>query len=717
MSEYKQDFSIVGMTCAMCARSVEKELNKIESVTFAAVNLATETGFLISNNEILFEDVMKAVEKAGYKAVKEITEDIEKNKYKIAKINLIIALILTIPISILMLLNMYGVKIPYFYYLELIIAAAVIFYCGRSTIKGAWIALIHFHTNMDTLIFLGSVFAWLTTLLFIIGMPIASFGTIGAMIVAIHITGRFIESFLRDKASKEIKSLFKLQTKEARVIFDKVEKMIPLDAVKLEDIVVVRPGDRIPVDGIIDEGISSVDESMITGESLPVKKTKDSIVTGGSLNLTGILKIKTTKVGKDSFLSQMMNLIQEAQGSKIPIQALADRITMWFVPTIIMLALFSGLVWYFGFDYLEPFLNQAREIFPWIIQTNNPLSFAVFVFVATMVIACPCALGLATPMALITGTGIASKNGLLIRNAEAIQTSKDVKTVIMDKTGTLTKGKPEVIEHTIPAEEIDIISCIEKTSNHPLATAISKLGNVSKYKIEEVEELSGKGVLATVNSAEYFIGKPVVAEKYNDYYKKCQTVVEVNKNKMNIGYIVISDSIREDSALAVKRFKENGITPVIATGDNKEIALAVAQQVGIDKIYAGIKPEEKLDIVRKYQSYGTKVLMVGDGMNDAAALKAADIGVAIGSGMDLAIDNADIVIVKGGLSKIADVTEISHLTFKTIKQNLFGAFIYNIIAIPMAMAGLLHPAIAEVSMALSSITVVLNSLRIKSTYK
>jgi len=712
MSENKKSFSVTGMTCITCANTVENSLKKIEGVKFASVNLATESAFLISEKDISLEKIKKAVEEVGYGISTEPAGDLEKKRYNLARKNLIFSWIITFPLSVLMIFNMIGYTVPYFVLIELIFGGIVIFYSGRETIKGAWIALTHFHTNMDTLIFIGSLACWVTALLSSLRFSIISFGTIGTMIVTIHLTGRFIESHLRDKAAKEIKALIKLQAKEARVIFSDGESTIPIEAVKVGFLVLVKPGERIPVDGEVEEGVSSVDESMITGESLPVSKNKGNKVTGGSLNLTGTFKVRVNKIGEESFLSQMIDLIKEAQGTKIPIQALADRITLWFVPTIITLALVSGIIWYFQFKEFQGFLSYARGLFPWILNTDSSVSFAVFAFISTIVIACPCALGLAIPMALVSGTGLAAKKGMIIRNAEAIQTSKDIKIVMMDKTGTITQGNPHIFSHSLSKEEMKIVAGIESNSNHPLAKAISSFQK-SNIKPEKIEEISGEGVKAVVKGDEYFIGKPKSTEKYLDLLEEGKIVVEVYKNGISIGSISIEDPIREDSDKAVLRLKNLGIIPIMLSGDNLKTAQAIARQVGIKKVYAGVKPQDKLNIIREYQQRGSKILMVGDGINDAASLKGADIGVAIGEGADLAIDSADMVIVKGGISRIVDSIEISQKTFQIIKQNLFWAFFYNGAVIPMAMAGLLHPAIAEGAMAISSITVILNSLRIK----
>jgi len=710
--DYKKSIRITGMTCINCARRVEENLQKIKGVKLASVNLATESAYIISERQLSFEEIKEAVESAGYGVSEDIDEDLGQKRFKKARENLILSWIVTLPLSIMMIFHMFGYHIPGFVWIEIIAVAFVIFYCGKATIKSAWIAFRHSHSNMDTLIAIGSITSWLTAILYSSGLPIMTFGTLGAMIMAIHLTGRYIESNLRDKAAKEIKALISLQAKEATVLIENKETTLPISMIKADYLVKVKPGERIPVDGVVIEGISSVNESFINGEPIPKKKEKEDTVIGGSINLTGVLLIKVTGVGEESFLSQMIQLIKEAQGTKVPIQALADRITNWFVPVIIILAFLSSIFWFSKLAVYQSFLLKAKEIFPWILITDNNLSFAVFVFISTVVIACPCALGLATPMALVTGSGLAAKKGLIIRNAEAIQTSRDVAYVLMDKTGTITYGQPSVIHHNLPQEEMDIVASIESNSHHPLARAIA--GNIkNKKKIDDIEEIPGKGVTATYNGTTYFIGKPEEKKEYLPYLKKGQTVVEVSKNKEKFGFIVLSDRIREDSKQAISKLKKLNILPVMVTGDDEVTARVVAEETGIEKIYAGVKPEEKLEIVRDYQSHGKKVLMIGDGINDAASLKGADIGVAMGQGADLALDSADIVIIKKGISGLIDSINISISIFKIIKQNLFWAFLYNILAIPMAMLGLLHPAIAEAAMVFSSVTVILNSLRIQ----
>ncbi|KUK02135.1 MAG: Heavy metal translocating P-type ATPase [Thermotoga sp. 50_1627] len=699
------------MTCATCAKIVEQALKKIDGVKFASVNLATSTGFILAEREIDFETIKKTVEAVGYGVETELGEDVESRRYAQAKKNLILVWLFTGPLMLFMLLHMFF-HIPWLGWLEFVLLSFVIFFVGRKIMKGAWIAITHKHANMDVLTFLGALSAWMTGLLSMLHLPVASFAAVGAMIVAFNITGRFIESRLRDKASKQLKSLMQLQARQARVLFDSGEILLPIEAVKEGFVVIVNPSERVPVDGTIVEGSGLIDESMITGESVPVLKKAGDSVTAGSLNLTSSIKVQVTKVGEDTFLSQMIKLVQEAQGFKVPIQALADRITNFFVPLVFALAVFSAAFWYFNYERFSTFLEKMSRIAFWIVHTDEPLSFSIFVFVSTLVIACPCALGLATPMALLVGTTQAMKKGLLIRNAEAIQTAKDVRFVLTDKTGTLTLGEPIVVEHDLDEELLKIVASIEKKSNHPFAKAIAKL-NEAQVEVQGFEEIVGEGVKAIVRGKEYFIGRPSDYSHYEEQLEQGRTIVEVRLDGEICGFLALEDKLREDAKEAVEKLKKMSIETIILTGDNERVARAVARKLGIDKLHAQLKPQEKLELVRRYQSFGKKVMMVGDGMNDAAALKAADIGVAMGSGTDIAMESADIVVVKGGIFKVVEAIEISKRTLKKIKQNLFWAFFYNVVAIPLAMAGLVHPLVAELAMLMSSISVVLNSLRMK----
>jgi len=711
--EKKRSFRITGMTCATCAMIVERALMKVDGVKFAAVNLATETAFVILEKDVPQVILEEAVKKAGYGVSYESREDFEVRRFLAFKRSVILAWSLTAPLMMLMFLHMAGHHMPWFSFIEVLASALVVFVAGRRTIKGAWIALTHFHANMDVLVFLGSVMSFLTALLAMAGLFEVSFGSVGAMIMSIHLTGRYIESRLRDRATKEIKSLLKLKAQEALLLTDDGSEItVPIEAVKEGSFVLVKPGERVPVDGEVVDGISSVDESMITGEPVPALKGPGDRLISGSLNLSGLLKVRVDRVGEDTFLSQMISLIQEAQGSKIPIQAFADRVTNVFVPVVVMLAVISSVLWAFNMDKWAGFLDMARQILPWVTKVDDPLSFGVFVFVTTIVIACPCALGLATPMALVTGTSKAMRHGLVIRNGEAIQTTKDIGIVMFDKTGTLTLGSPKVVDHNLADEAANIAGTLESLSNHPLGKAISELKKFD-VKIEEFEEIVGEGVKGKVDGRVYEVGRPADASVYEALHEKGYIVVEVKRDGFIVGYIAIFDPIREDSFEAVKCLKDMGIEVVLVTGDNEITAKTVAKALGIDEVHWGVRPEDKMSIVRDYQATGKKVMMTGDGMNDAAALKAADVGVAMGSGTDLAIDSADVVILQGGAAKVVSLIEISKETFRVIRQNLKWAFGYNVVAIPLAMSGLLHPIIAEGAMALSSISVIINSLRIK----
>ncbi|PNR97558.1 heavy metal translocating P-type ATPase [Petrotoga olearia] len=713
----KVSFSVQGMTCATCVKNVERALKKLDGVKYVSVNLATEKAVLISQEAIPMAKIKKAVSDVGYKVSEEMpTEDLIEKRFKESRKDMYLSLAFTIPLMVLMILNMSGLNIPFMLFIELIGAGATILIPGRKTLKSAWIALSHLHTNMDTLISLGAISAWATTLLAIAGLDILSFGTIAAMLITLNLIGRYIEARMKHSASREIKLLLSMKVDKANVITDEGVVELPIDTVKIGDLILVRTGEKIPLDGAIVEGQASINESMISGEPLPVSKGEKDSVVSGTIVESGLLKIKVEKVGEDTFLNQMIKLVEEAQSSKVPIQALADRITLYFIPTVFSLAVLSGILWFFQYETFQPFLINASNIIPWVLTDAGPLSTAIFSFVATLVIACPCALGLATPMALVAASSVSAKKGLIIKNGEAIQMAKDIDTILMDKTGTLTKGQPSVIEHNLDDETFLIISEIEKNSTHPLAKAIVEYAHEhiknQNIKIEEIEEITGKGIVGTYKNNKYYIGKPRDAKPYQEFMENAETVIEVSKNEKIVGYIRIADEIKSDAVEAIKKLKEMGMEPIMVTGDNENTARAVAKKVGINKVFANISPQNKVEIVRKYQIEGKRVAMIGDGINDAAALKSSDMGIAIGNGTDLAIESADVIISQGEISKVIDAIKISEITFKKIKQNLFWAFFYNIIAIPLAMTAILHPAIAEIAMLFSSINVIYNSSRI-----
>jgi Cu+-exporting ATPase len=716
---HRQTFFVKGMTCVTCVKHVEKAIQKIEGVNFVSVNLGTESGFILSDVPVSFEIVRKAVRDVGYDLEESRTEEEVRNRFKESVITLILVWGVTLPLSIFMILHMSGFHLRFYPWVEMLATGFVVFFIGSKIIRGAWIALIHAHSNMDTLIFFGSVTAWVTSFLSLIGIAVTSFGSVGAMIVAIHLTGRFIESWLRDRASKDVKALLQLQAQEARIKSGEQWILIPVEAVKLDSLVMVYPSERIPLDGEVVEGLSSVDESMITGEFLPSQKRNGSQVTGGSLNLNAPLTFRVTRVGKDLFLSQLISMIEDAQGTKVPIQAVADRVTLWFVPIVILLAIIAGLTWFFGYNAFLPFLEKIRGFLPWVTVTSDALSFSIFVFVATLVIACPCALGLAIPMALIGASSLSAKKGLIIRNAEAIQTAQKIRTIILDKTGTLTVGKPTVIETTVPEELLGSVAALELRSAHPLAKSIVEYVKGKKEEQDvvftKVEEIPGEGVTGEMSIGSLFVGKPTNFGIYDSWIKKGYTLVEVRIESEVKGAFGLIDPIRDDTKSSITALKAMNMDIVLATGDHEETARRVSLETGIPLFKSQLKPADKLSFINSLRHSEGKVLMVGDGLNDGPALKAADIGIAMGSGTDLAIDNADIVIVRGGISGVVESLRISQKTFRIIKENLFWAFMYNTIAIPLAMLGFLHPAIAETAMAFSSITVILNSLRLRRT--
>jgi Cu+-exporting ATPase len=710
-------FDITGMTCAGCARNVERALNRIEEARYVSVNLATHKGLVVSDRPIPFEKIQAAVKGAGYGAVEEsAAPDILERRYRQSRRNMTLALVLTLPLMVLMILHMAAVPIPYFHWLELILGAAVLVGPGRGTLKGAWIAVSHLHTNMDTLVSLGALTSLATTLLLLLGVKVLSFGVIAPMLLALHLVGRYVESRMRDRAAKSIRSLLSMKSDTANLVGTGETLTVPVESVRVGETILVRAGDRVPLDGLVVEGEGYSDESMVSGEPQPIHKKVEAAVIGGTVLTSGSLKVKVEKVGKDTFLSRMIALVEEAQSAKIPLQALADRITNYFVPVVFLLALLSGLGWYFFYDSLRPILTWAAGILPWVNVDMGNLSAAIFAFVASLVIACPCALGLATPMALVSASGIAAKKGLIIRNGEALSVSRNLDLLLLDKTGTITEGRPGVVETDLADDILAAAAAIEAHSNHPLAQAVVRYvkekGLSKELPLTDVKETAGSGISARLEGRQFFIGKPRDVGAYRGVLERGHTVVEVRRDEEALGFMAVADAVKGDSEEAVARLKEMGIRTVMVTGDNRKTATAIARQVGIDDVRPEVRPEEKAAIVRDFQVEGHIVGMVGDGINDAAAIKNADLGVAIGTGTDLAIESGDIVIIRGELSRVIDAIAISRLTHRTIKQNLFWAFLYNVVAIPLAMLGLLHPLIAEIAMTFSSINVIINSSRI-----
>jgi Cu+-exporting ATPase len=739
MEDSVRSFAVTGMTCASCARIVERSLRKIEGVDFVSVNLATEKAYVSARRPLSDAEIAKAVESVGYGASFERrTEDRIEKDFAAAKRRALLAGGVALPLMVLMIFDMSGLRVPFYAWIELLASAFVVAVPGRRTLKGAWIALRHGHTNMDSLVSLGAFSAFATAILALAGLPLMSFGAIAAMLIGIHLGGRYIEARLKRGAQAEIRALLSLRSEEARLVADGRERLIPIDAVTPGSLVRVLTGERIPLDGEVAEGAGSADESMVSGEPEPSLKTGGAAVTGGTLLVSGTVLVRTTKSGEDGFLAQMIRLVEEAQSSKVPIQAAADRATLVFIPVVFSLALLSGLAWYFLAGPLAPLRMALASVLPWVMGGLPPLSQAIFVFVAVLVIACPCALGLATPMALVAGSGAAAKRGLIIRNGEAIQAAKDIDVVLLDKTGTVTSGRPEVLSSTVPEADLPAVAAMEARSIHPLAVAIASWasarascasagenpagsgpdGAAALPEPLDVNEEAGSGVTALVRGpqgcdARYRIGRPRDAARYEDLMQGARTVVEVERDGEVIGAFALADPVKPDSAGAIADLRAKGLRVVMLTGDAEPTARAVAAASGIDEVIAGIRPAGKAEAVLGFQKQGLKVCMIGDGINDAAALKRADIGMAIGAGADLAIESADVILVRGSLRGALDAMAVSAATFRSIRQNLFWAFFYNLVALPLAMIGALHPAIAEMAMTFSSINVILNSGRVR----
>ena len=638
-------------------------------------------------------------------------EKIEDSEIKSWKSKLIWSWIFTVPIAFIMLLerifDLSIVEMPYKSILILILAFPVVFIFGWPTIKAGIRGLVTFYFNMDSLISLGTVIAYLTGLIAFTGV-IQDYSGVAAMIMAFFTTGKFVEAQARGRSSQEIRKLLELGAKTARIVKGNKEYDIPITEVQVGDILLIKPGEKIPTDGVVIKGESSVDESMVTGESLPVEKAKGMNVIGATINQDGILYVKTTKVGKDTFLAHIIELVEEAQGTKIPIQKLADKITSIFVPVILILS--------------------ALTFIGWAIVTGD-ISRSLGVGIAVLVIACPCALGLATPTALMVSSGMGAKRGILIRKGEAIQTMKEVKIVVFDKTGTITKGKPEVTDiNTIKGikekELLNISASLEKLSEHPIARAIVNKAALKSYrKVTGFKVLRGRGVEGKIGKSIVIIGnqtlmkeRKIKLEKINksieDFEEDGKTTMIVTMNKKVLGVIAVADSVKEDSKEAIRKLNSYGYRTVMITGDNERTAKAIANQVGIKEVIANVLPENKAKKVEELQISGM-VAFIGDGINDAPALKQSNVGIAMGTGTDIAIESGDIVLVNGSLIGVVQAINLSKATFKKIKQNLFWAFAYNVIAIPLAVAGVLHPVVAEIAMALSSITVVSNANLLK----
>lgn len=739
----KTILKIGGMTCASCAQTIENALKKAEGIIEANVNLATEKAIVTFDPQTTgLEAIKKTIESTGYQVLgreegaakydKAIEE--EQRKFNKAKTRMKVAWAFTIPIIAWMIPEMvFGIAWPNMTVFNLgmiMLAIPALFWAGRETLVSAAKRISHGKANMDVLIALGTFTAFITGPATFFS-PILNYAGVSAMIMAFHLLGRFIEAKAMGRASQAIRKLLELEAKTARILIEGEEKEVPVDEVEMGNLMIVRPGEKIPTDGIIIEGQSSVDESMATGESMPVIKKVGDEVIGATVNQRGLLKVKATKVGQDTFLSQVIKLVEQAQGSKVPIQEFADRVVSYFVPAVLGIAFFTLALWFMAPEFAEGVSVWAQPFLPWVNLNLGVATLAISAFVSTLVIACPCALGLATPTALMVGSGMGAENGVLIRHGAALQTLKDLDTIVFDKTGTITKGKPEVTD-IVPAEgyEEEQVLClaasVEVGSEHPLGEAIlrrAKNENLELYTAEKFEALTGRGVKAMVRSSPerlVLVGNRKLMNEENVDFKaleddlehleeEAKTAMLVANSQKIVGIVAVADTLKGDSVRAIGELESMGLKTTMLTGDNVRTAEAIAKRVGISRVLAEVLPDQKVREIQELQEKGETVAMVGDGINDAPALTAADVGVAIGTGTDIAIESADVTLVRGDLSSVVTAIKLSRKTFGKIKQNLFWAFIYNVVAIPLALLGLMHPALAEVAMALSSVTVVTNA--------
>lgn len=726
-------FKISGMSCTSCAQKIEKELNSIEGVIEASVNFAMEKAKVKYHpSAVSLAELKKSVRDLGYELVDE-EKEAEKDKtvehLAHAARRMWFATAFAAPIMILMLIDMFMVAVPYYLIIIYILGFPVIFIAGWETHRGTFRSVKNLSPNMDTLVTMGSLVPYLLNAL-AFWLPIISFVEMSTAILTLHLVGRFLEAKAKGRASQAIKKLLELEAKKARVIIDGEEIEVPIEEVRVGQIMIIRPGEKIPSDGVVTEGHSAVDESMATGESLPVERAEGDAVIGSTINKHGLLKVKATKVGKDTFLAQVIKMVEECQGSKVPIQEFADRITGYFVPVVILTAILAFVSWMLfpGFHIsIVEFFN-----FPWSTTALLPFSLAILATIAVLVISCPCALGLATPMAIMVGSGLGAEKGILIRKGEAIQTIRNVKIIAFDKTGTITKGKPEVTDllpfngYTDDALLL-YAGSIEVASEHPLGAGIveeAKARDIALHEVKDFSAVTGKGVRGTVDNKQVLIGsrklmaeENVACERYKKELEKLEdeakTAMLVAVNGKLAGILAVADTLKEDSVPAIAEIEKMGIRTVMITGDNQRTANAIARKIGMSRVLAEVLPEGKVDEIKKLQAEFGTVAMVGDGINDAPALKQANVGIAIGAGTDIAIEAADITLVRGELSAIISAIKLSNATFSKIKQNYFWAWFYNAIAIPAAFLGLIHPVIGAAAMATSSLNVVLNSTRLR----
>jgi P-type Cu+ transporter len=723
----KVDFQVTGMHCASCAALINRTLSRRDGVKEANVNYSTAKATVNFDEATLSEqELLKIIESKGYGATvadptldKDRLQKFEKQEMADLFKLFMISLVLTIPIFIIgMVLMWFDIMVPYRDLILFILATPVQFIIGSQFYRGAWIAFKNRTANMDTLIAVGTTAAYLFSVYVMLFNPgVGQYFETSSILITLVIFGKLLEARSKGRTSDAIRALMGLSPKTATVIRGGNEQEISVDKVIVGDIVIVKPGEKVPVDGTIESGSTSIDESMVTGESIPVEKVKGSSVIGGTINKHGSIRFRATKVGEDTTLSQIIRLIEDAQGRKAPIQRFADNVSAYFVPVVIVIALITFSVWYF-------------------IMGQTP-SFAMITAVSVLVIACPCALGLATPTSIMVGTGVGAKQGILIKGGDALESAHRVKYVVFDKTGTITNGQPEVTDIISLAPRMDeagilrISASIEKDSEHPLADAIVRRARLLKLSgVKGFEAIPGHGVKAKLGRTVYYLGNARLMkqvkvslgqaqERISGLEAEGKTVMLLTDSRKLLGLIAVADTIKDTSKEAVDRLHEMGIDTFLMTGDNERTAKAIATQAGISNVFAEVLPQEKAGHVKELQEKG-KVAMVGDGINDAPALAQADIGIAMGSGTDVAMETGNIVLMRNDLLDVPRAIRLSRSTMAKIRQNMFWALFYNVLGIPIA-AGLLYPLtgwllspiIAGGAMALSSVSVVTNSLLLK----
>lgn len=739
--------TVPGMGSDHCAGIVRTTLQRLGGVAEIQTNIASHRVSIGVEQGGPDADVLKqAVEGAGYdvasvssdtEADGEADAAIEEGYLRQARKRLWIAGVPTTLIMILMMPHMFWQPIPGYLAIVALLAFPVVFlHGGAATHRSSWRSLKNGTFNMDVLISMGSLPPYLIGLIGFV-YPMTSFIEMAATIMTFHLLGRYLEALAKGRASQAIRRLLTLGAKTARVERDGEEVEVPVKELEPGDIMIVRPGDKIPTDGEVVDGESHLDESIATGESIPVYKGPGDSVIGATINKEGRLRVKATRVGGDTFLSQVVRLIDQAQGSRVPIQEFADRMTGRFVPAVLLISLASLVAWLLFPDALRPILDWGANFLPWVNPQASTPVLALIAAIAVLVIACPCALGLATPTALMVGSGIGAERGILIRSGEAIQTFKDIKVMVLDKTGTITRGEPKLTE-VVAAEGINenelltLAASVENASEHPIARAIvdgaSERG-VKPGEVSEFRSTGARGVSGKVDERHVLIGNRMLLEEAGTQglealdetlrvlEGKGRTAVIVAADGQAMGIVAVADTLKEESIEAIRGMHALGLHVVMITGDNERAARAVAEEVGIDEVQAGVLPEGKVDAIRALQlKHGNHVAMVGDGINDAAALKQANVGIAIGAGADVAIEAADVTLVRGELTGVVEAMHLSRATFGKIVQNLLWASGYNVAAIPMAAAGLLHPMIGVIAMTASSLSVIGNSLLLKRRY-